>query len=388
MVDLGPKLARCRGVKALTVLLFVACTPTAATPPDAATTRADAPAADAGGSAGSAASIPYMIGIKADGTLDAATTMKSWLGRSIDIVGATITTTSFMFTDPTHPYAGTPMPALDISFPLLSCWDSGDAGGYDDLGTAASGGYDAQYKAMADYLVSLQNPTALVAIGWEMTGNWYCWSVGSTGGQNVSAANYTAAFKHAAQIIRQEFAAAGKPVPLIEFCFAWEQSDPTSYWPGKFDATGNPGGADTISADVYQALATQYSNNGSTTSWAMIQSNTGLASPVQYDLDWLVTFAQQQDVLIGLREYGAGESDSGGAGSRGPTCTPMAPGLDDPTFYTTASKWLDGLGARAAYNIVADDAPADDFLTPGCNAAEQASWTNRYAGTTFGGTWW
>ncbi|HEY1552241.1 MAG TPA: hypothetical protein VGG28_30650, partial [Kofleriaceae bacterium] len=253
---------------------------------------------------------------------------------------------------------------------------------------AASGSYDATYKAMADYLVSLQNHTAVVAIGWEMTGNWYCWSVGSTGGQNVSAANYVAAYKRAATIIRAEFKAAGKPVPLIEFCFAWEQSDPTSYWPGKYDATGNPGGADTISADVYQALATQYSNNGATTSWAMIQSNTGLAAPVEYDLDWLVTFAQAQDVLIGLREYGAGEASSGGAGSRGPTCTPAAPGLNDPTFYTDASEWLDGLGARAAYNIVADDAPADDFLTPGCNAAEQASWTNRYAGTTFDGSWW
>jgi hypothetical protein len=371
------------------VLALVACSHSSAMQNDsndaAASAGGDAPTLDANGGSGGS-SIPYMIGIKADQTLDAATTMQSWLGRSIDIVGATITTTSFMFTDPSHPYTG--MPALDISFPLLSCWDSGDAGGYDDLGAAASGDYDAQYKAMADYLVGLQNHTALVAIGWEMTGNWYCWSVGSTGGQNVNAANYTAAFKRAAQIIRQEFTAAGKPVPLIEFCFAWEQSDPTSYWPGKYDATNNPGGADTISADVYQALATQYSNNGATTTWAMIQSNTGLASPVQYDLDWLATFAQQQDVLIGLREYGAGEADSGGAGSRGPTCTPMAPGLDDPTFYAGASKWLDGLGARAAYNIVADDAPADDFLTPGCNAAEQASWTSRYAGTTFGGTWW
>jgi hypothetical protein len=372
-----------RATLSLGVVILAACNPSATLSDGAgvdAPTSGDAPS--------SASSIPYMLGIKADQTLDAAVTMKSWLGRPIDIVGATITTTSFMFTDPTHPYLGTPMPALDISFPLLSCWDGGDSGGYNDLGAAASGGYDAQYKAMADYLVSLQNHTALVAIGWEMTGNWYCWSVGSSGGQNVTAANYRAAYKRAAQIIRQAFATAGKPVPLIEFCFAWEQSDPMSYWPGKFDATSNPGGADTISADVYQALATQYSNNGNTATWPMIQSNTGLASPVQYDLDWLVNFAHQQDVLIGLREYGAGKSGSGGAGSHGPSCTPAAPGLDDPTFYTDASKWLDGLGARAAYNIVADDAPADDFLTPGCNPAEQASWTSRYAGTTFGGTWW
>jgi hypothetical protein len=334
--------------------------------------------------------IPYMIGIKADERLDSATTMQSWLGRPIDIVGATITTTTFMFTDPTHPYAGTPTPVLNISFPLLSCWDNGDSGSYDDLGMAASGGYDTYYKAMADYLVSLQNPTAVVAIGWEMTGDWYCWSVGSSGGKNVTLANYIAAYKRAAQILRQEFKAAGKSTPLIEFCFAWGQpADPTTYWPGKYDATANPGGADVVSADAYQANVTQYNNNNMTSTWTMIQSSTGLASPVVYDMDWMATFAQQEDVLLGLREYGAGGPTSGGAGSGGPTCAAhMAPGVNDPSFYTDARNWLNGLGSRVAYNIVTDDAPADDFLTPACNAAEQASWTSYYANTVFGGSWW
>ncbi len=369
---------------ALALAGLIACGHPSTTPSDAPSdARADVPAPDA------ANALSYMIGIKADGHLDAATVVQGWLGRPIDIVGATITTTTFMFSDATHPYAGSPLPVLDISFPLLSCWNSGDPGGYNDLGAAASGTYDAHYKAMADRLIGLQNQTAVVAIGWEMTGNWYCWSVGSTGGQNVTAASYLAAFRHAAQTIRQEFQAAGKPVPLIEFCFAWGQPvDPTTYWPGKYDATTNPGGADAISADVYQANVTHYNNAGATATWAMIQSNTGLASPVTYNLDWMTAFATQQDVLVGLREYAAGGTDSGGAGSRGPTCTPAAAGVNDPDFYTDARVWLDGLGARAAYNIVSDDAPADDFLTPGCNAAEQASWQSSYPGTVFGRTWW
>ncbi|HEX8790480.1 MAG TPA: hypothetical protein VF765_05975 [Polyangiaceae bacterium] len=336
--------------------------------PDA---KRDAPRESGGSDAGRDAGVPegglaYMVGIKTNGVPEGPATVEGWLGRPLDVAGTTITTTSYIGSGTPYTTASGAHQLLEVSFPLLSIF--GENNGLTDMAQAAAGAYDATYEAMAQALAAWANPLLSARIGWEFNGNWYQWSNGV--GTNATYANYVAAFKRAAALIRKH-----NPHVLIQWCIAWGQPDPTPYWPGAYDATNNPGGVDVVSMDFYQSNISQYNNGGQTSTWAMAQSG------VTIDLDWMVAFAQKNGVKIALSEYGAGAASSGGEGS--------GKGLDDGTWTAASIAWMNSLPPGLfLWTAWSDDAPADDIVTAGANPNEQAAWKTAWKGTQFAGTWW
>jgi hypothetical protein len=312
----------------------------------------------------------YMVGIKTNGVPTGPAQVQAWLGRPLDVAGTTITTTSYIGGGTPYTDASGNYPLLEVSFPLLSIF--GESNDLTDMSMAASGAYDATYTQMAEALAAWKNPLLSARIGWEFNGTWYAWSNGV--GMNATYANYIAAFKHAAAIIKSK-----NPNALIQWCVAWGQPDPTPYWPGAYDATTNPGGVDVISMDFYQANISQYNNGGMTSTWAMAQSVSASSGPVV--LDWMITFAQKENVKVALSEYGAGAPTSNGIGS--------GPGLDDGTWTADSIAWMNGLPPGLfLWTDWSDDAPADDIVTKGANPMEQAAWLAAWSGTHYGGTWW
>jgi hypothetical protein len=325
---------------------------------------------DGGSDGGGAQPLGYMIGIKTNGVPTGPAKVEAWLGRPLDVAGTTINTMSYIGGGKSYTTASGAYPLLEVSFPLLSIF--GESNNLDDMAMAASGAYDAAYTQMAEGLAAWKNPLLSVRIGWELNGNWYKWSNGV--GTNATYANYIAAFKRAAAIVR-----AKNPLALIQWCIAWGQPDPTPYWPGAYDAATNPGGVDVVSMDFYQANISQYNDPGHTSTWAMAQSGAQGSGPIV--LDWMVTFAQTNHVKVALSEYGAGAPSSKGEGS--------GPGLDDGTWTTASIAWMNGLPAGLLLWVNwSDDAPADDIVTSGANPAEQAAWVTAWKGTRFEGTWW
>jgi hypothetical protein len=319
-------------------------------------------------------SLPYMVGIKTNGVPTGPAQVEAWLGRPLDVAGTTITTTAYIGSGTPYTTASGAYPLLEVSFPLLSIF--GESNALDDMAKAAAGDYDATYTQMAAALAGWKNPLLSVRIGWEFNGNWYAWSNGV--GTNATYANYVAAFKRAAAIVR-----TANPHVLIQWCIAWGQPDPTPYWPGAYDAATNLGGVDVVSMDFYQANISQYNDMGQTSTWAMAQSGAdgGAQGSGPIVLDWMVTFAQENKVKIALSEYGAGDSKSGGIGS--------GPGLDDGTWTAASIAWMNGLPpGLLLWTDWSDDEPADDVVTSGANPAEQAAWLAAWKGTRYDASWW
>jgi hypothetical protein len=303
--------------------------------------------------------------------------VESWLGRPVDVAGETINTNAWVNGTPYTQSTG-PTPLMESSFPLLSIY--GETNGMTDMAAAAWGAYDTEYTKMAEALASWDNPLLSVRIGWEFNGNWYPWSNGV--GTNATYANYVAAFKRVAAIVKK-----ANPHVLIQWCVAWgapatgtpttQMAELMQYWPGTYDPATNPGGVDVISMDFYQADITQYSNGGKQSTWPMVQGNTFTT----INLDWMVTFAQQQGIKVALSEYAAGAPASKGAGS--------GAGLDDGAWAADAIAWMNGLPpGLLLWANWSDDAPADDLETASANPKEQAAWIAAWRNTTFTGTWW
>jgi hypothetical protein len=314
--------------------------------------------------------LSYMVGIKTNGVPTGPAEVQAWLGRPLDVAGTTITTTSYIGGGTPYTDASGNYPLLEVSFPLLSIF--GESNDLNDMSMAASGAYDATYTQMAEALAAWKNPLLSARIGWEFNGNWYAWSNGV--GMNATYANYVAAFKHAAAAIKSK-----NPNALIQWCVVWGQPDPTPYWPGAYDATTNPGGVDVVSMDFYQANISQYNNGGMTSTWAMAQSVSASSGPIV--LDWMITFAQKENVKVALSEYGAGAPSSKGIGS--------GKGLDDGTWTADSIAWMNGLPPGLfLWTDWSDDEPADDIVTKGANPMEQSAWLSAWKGTHYGGTWW
>ena len=321
---------------------------------------------DAGDAGVPEGGLAYMVGIKTNGVPTGPAKVEAWLGRPMDLAGTTITTTSYIGSGTPYTTASGAHPLLECSFPLLSIFS--ESNDLDDMAQAASGAYDATYEAMSEALAAWKNPLLSVRIGWELNGNWYAWSNGV--GTNATYANYIAAFKRAAALVRKH-----NPAALIQWNLAWGQPDPTPYWPGAYDATNNPGGVDVVSMDFYQANISQYNNGGKQSAWALAQSG------VTIDLDWMVAFAQTNGVKIALSEYGAGSPSSAGEGS--------GPGLDDGTWTAASIAWMNAQPPGFfLWTSWSDDEPADDIVTPGANPAEQAAWSAAWQGTRYAGAWW
>ncbi|MDB4964721.1 MAG: hypothetical protein JWN44_410 [Myxococcales bacterium] len=313
--------------------------------------------------------LDYMVGYGGSNTSNAAIAQaEAIFGRHMDLLSDGVTVDSFQY----GPYASSNGRAMGkvLIFELLSFdWDGNKS--LVDMAAAASGAYDGVYTQMAQAIASSGDPVVSVRPGHEMNGNWYPWSAVTGNTHNATPANYIATFHRVAQIIRQY-----NPNALIEWCTAiqphtvqWSGSPytPLDYWVGAYDPITNPGGADVISMDFYEGL-----------------SGTNFNADIRggaFGLNWLVQFAQQNGVKVGLSEVATGLSNSPAAGSGCP-CS------NDGVFMQGLVDWLNGLPpGLLSFFVYSPWAPADDVLASG-NTAIQQVWHDSWANTFFAGSWW
>ena len=270
--------------------------------------------------------------------------IQSWLGRPMDMAGATMTLSAYW-------HGGIPSQyGVNVAVPMTSIggWDSLNA--Y-DMNQAATGGYDQYYIAIAQKMKNSGINVRSIRPGWEQNGNWMPWSVGGLyDGTNQSFANYIATFRRMVNIFRQY----GPPGIKIEYCTNWGvpsygangvfDGTPMDYWPGSAYV-------DIVSMDFYE---------GDDGNWATTQSGG------TYNLDWLASFARQEGVKVGFSEWGASYGDA--------------------AYITSAANWMNSLGSLFVYSIYSSYAPADQVVTPGAFPAEQSAWIGAWGNTQYGGS--
>ena len=311
----------------------------------------------------------YMVGLGgANQSPQQIAAMESAVGRPFDLGTDSVTVDSFQY----GPYASSNGRAMGkvLIFEMLSqSWDTNQ--GLQDMAAAASGAYDGVYTAMAQSIAAFGSPPVSVRIGHEMNGNWYAWSATDGNSHNATTANYIAAFKRIAQIVRKY-----NPNTLIEWCTAIQPSVPSwsgtnytplDYWVGAYDPATNPGGADVISMNFYEGLSgTDFANN--------IEGG-------QFGLTWLASFAAQNNVKIGLSEVATGTGSSPAEGNGCP-CS------NDGAFMQHLVDSINALPpGEFTHFVFSPWTPADD-LTSSSNAAIQNVLKQSWGGTRFEGSWW
>jgi len=192
---------------------------------------------------------------------------------------------------------------LVLGVPMMPS-DHGSTQG--SLAGGAAGAHDAQFRTLAETLVSYGEGDAIVRPGWEFNANWYPWAVSDP----TSAAHYAAYFRRIVTAMRS--------VPGAAFTFVWNLTPGSS----PVDLSlAYPGDAyvDYIGLDVYDQV------------WDVAQDPTDAWNSYlteDYGLRWLSSFAAQHHRPLAIPEWGlAVRSDGHGLG-------------DDPAFVAHMSDWL------------------------------------------------
>lgn len=188
---------------------------------------------------------------------------------------------------------------LAIGVPILP--------GVGTLAQGATGAYNQYFTTLGKNLVSDNEANAILRLGWEFNGNWFRWSVGNA----TDAGNFVAFWRQIVTTMRA--------VPGEKFKFLWNPNapSPTTYTPQQ----AYPGNAyvDYVGTDVYDNFwGTPFTPSAS---WAhqLIQ---------QWGLEWLATFAAEQNKPIAIPEWSDEyRTDGHGLG-------------DDPMFIDNMANWF------------------------------------------------
>lgn len=179
--------------------------------------------------------------------------------------------------------------------------------GVGTLAQGATGAYDQYFTTLGENLVSDNEASAILRLGWEFNGNWFTWSVGS----QAAAANFVAFWRRIVTTMRA--------VPGEKFQFLWNPNgpSPTTYSPDE----AYPGNAyvDYVGTDIYDNF--WGSPFTPPFAWAHQLSQ-------QWGLLWLATFAAQHGKRIAIPEWSDEyRSDGHGLG-------------DDPSFIDNMASWF------------------------------------------------
>jgi hypothetical protein len=175
------------------------------------------------------------------------------------------------------------------------------------LAEGAAGDYNGYFATLAQNLVDEGEGGAILRLGWEFNGNWYPWSVQSTG----DAANFVTFW--------QQIVTTMRAVPGENFQFLWNPSadTPTSYDP----SAAYPGDAyvDYVGTDAYDEF--YGSPFTPSAAWANQLSQ-------QWGLDWLASFAAAHNKPIAIPEWSVAiRYDDAGLG-------------DDPLYVNNMHAWF------------------------------------------------
>ena len=180
---------------------------------------------------------------------------------------------------------------LVLGVPLLT--SSGES-----FADGAAGDYDSYFKALGTALVADGASDAILRLGWEFNGNWYAWSLTSSGGDD--AANFVSYWQHVVTLLRS--------IPGENFKFDWNVSNGPASNSGVNTTAAYPGDnyVDYIGVDAYDYDYDSPSSATPEDRWSFVTTqNQGL--------NFWASFAQQHGKPLTIPEWG-NSSDSGGVG--------------------------------------------------------------------------
>lgn len=313
-------------------------------------------------------SLAFMLGYGGGGNGAGTTSQppvpaeETWLGRAFDLrVGTSLTNGSYT----NGPWESSKVArriGQVVGIPMISIY--GESPALTDMAVAASGGYNSSYLSVINNIKSLGSPIIAIRPGWECNGNWYLWSPNG-GGTNASVANYVATFKHISQLVH-----ANMPGTLVEWNTAinFDSSvggtDLDLLFPGKYNASTNPGGCDVMAMDWYEA------NNGP---WSSMLAGS-------FGLNWFASFSASTGVPMVFSEVGLGDSSSVGGETSGIKVS------DNASLTNSMISWITSQGSNFLYCIVSPWEPCADLSSSSLNPNITGALHSAYSGTSFGRT--
>jgi hypothetical protein len=219
---------------------------------------------------------------------------------------------------------GVPMLPYNSSGNSSGSSSSGSSGSGYTLQQGATGAYNSYFLQLAKTMVAGGEADSIIRIGWEFNGGWFPWAA------NGQAAAFIAYWQQIVDTMRS--------VPGQQFTFEWNPNLGDSgvgtladYYPGNAYV-------DYIGLDVYDQAWGYYGAPGcSGTTCQQDQFNTILTEPG--GLNWLASFASQQDKPIVLPEWGLGAFNP--TDLNGTYQNEELGGGDDPTFINDMISWID-----------------------------------------------
>jgi Glycosyl hydrolase family 26 len=185
------------------------------------------------------------------------------------------------------------------------------------LAEGAAGSFNKYFVALAQKLVADRQGASIIRLGWEFNGGWFPWAA------KGQQANFIAYWHNIVTAMRS--------VPGAAFRFEW---NPTVGDLGVGDlATYYPGNAyvDFIGLDVYD------------TAWASYPGEQAQFDKIKtepFGLNWLSSFAAQQNKPIVLPEWGLGWGASAPNSAAVTDPGKQTSGGDDPGFIIDVASWV------------------------------------------------
>lgn len=306
-------------------------------------------AGDPRGVGGGPGSRNYMIGYNSNTSAGNFNQATNWYGRPLNgsagYVAQTSDSTTYNSVDGTYGQYSSDHLFMDIGVSL--CWS--DPGGFwNDMNRAANNdpSYVNAWKQNAQSMVGYK----ILAIrpGWEMNGNWYPWSLNSSG-INTTYANFAAAYRNCVNAFRSVLG------NQLMSCYC------TS---GNFDHSGHPWLAPPNGYfpgwDIIDIAASDFYLGGNCNSWADAQSS----SPTNnWNIDQIVAAAQANGKLFAIPE--------------------TSTSTESTQWYNDMFDYMDSIGNTAAYVVFFPDWG----VSLNNDGPEQNVIKSRFGGTHFGGNW-
>jgi len=181
----------------------------------------------------------------------------------------------------------------------------------------AAGDFNSDFVTVAKNMVSAGFGGSIVRLGWEFNGGWFPWSA------NGCAAAFVGAF--------QQVVTAMRSVPGQSFTFEWNPTrgdqgvgNLANYYPGNTYV-------DYVGLDVYDVEWASYP--GMPAEFSYMETQT-------YGLNWLASFAAQNNKPMVFPEWGLGWGTCSSDGQAVSAANNQVCGGDDAQFINLSAQWF------------------------------------------------
>ncbi|MEY4512513.1 MAG: hypothetical protein RLZZ450_4635 [Pseudomonadota bacterium] len=201
------------------------------------------------------------------------------------------------------------------------------------LQKCSDGQYDAQWKTLANNLVSYGLPDTILRLGWEFNGDWFAW------GAPGKEAQFAGCFRRVVSAMRAA-------QPSAPFKFDWNPTEDIVWWSQAQVDAAWPGDAyvDYIGVDAYDAswVANSFPYPGSCDAACRSARQNTAWTDVSKGLIRMRDMAVAHGKLLSVPEWGVWGRDDGHGGG------------DNPLYIAKMHEFMTNPSNRVAYQIYFD----------------------------------